>query len=93
MMNCNEENNFRLSDGKVIRNLVDLHKSFELMQDKVFKQHVRGKRNDFSVWVNDILNEKKLAEDLSSTKDKKVMELLIRKKIAGEFIRTIFYRL
>jgi len=93
VLNCDDDQSFKLANGEILRNLIDLHRSLEKIDDNTFMHHVNEEKNDFSTWVNDTLSEKKLATDLLNTKDKKVMHLLVKKKIVGHFIRTIFYHI
>jgi len=93
LASCDKERRFKLSDGREIGDLLGLHQSFNDMEDQVFNHHVNEYKNDFSTWVNDVLKDQKLAEDISKTKNKKVMQLLIRKKIVGHVVRNLFYRL
>jgi len=56
------------------------------MNDWVFNHHVNNSRNDFANWVNDILEEKTLAEDLKSLKNIRDMELAIFKYIVNIYL-------
>ena len=81
VLDCGEKESFKLADGGVIRNLIQLNKSLENMDDGVFRHHVNDERNDFSTWVRDVVKDEKLAENLSKTRDKNITQLLVLKKI------------
>lgn len=56
---------FYAVDGKVIKSLPDLHLALTFMDDRHFYFHVNEEKNDFSNWVDLVLNEKKLAEKIN----------------------------
>lgn len=64
VVSCQEECSFKIADGGTIRNLNELSKSLENIDDTVFMHHVNGERNDFSNWIKDVLKDEKLAADL-----------------------------
>ena len=75
---------FICMDGKPIKSLVELGKELDAMSDEVFYHHVTPDRNDFANWVNDILKEAQLAQDLGYVKDKQtacytVMRHIVKK--------------
>lgn len=51
-------------DGRVAKNLTELTDCFSVMTRDVFKHHVTDEKNDFSRWVNGVLGDAKLANDL-----------------------------
>lgn len=72
---------FWLHNNKAIRDLSELHTALLNMDDATFSYHVNQEKNDFSNWISDILDEKKLALQLRNTLDKKETAYLIEKKI------------
>ncbi|PIN70147.1 hypothetical protein COV93_02725 [Candidatus Woesearchaeota archaeon CG11_big_fil_rev_8_21_14_0_20_43_8] len=58
---------FRLKNGSEIRNLNELFGAVKTMDDMDFSHHVNEVKNDFAVWVRDVLKENWLADDLSRT--------------------------
>jgi len=91
MLNCEEEKNFNILDGGRIRNLVELHKSLDEMDQNVFNHHVNDERNDFSNWVHDVLKDKKLAKEIAGTRELNVMQLMVKKRLVGHFVKNFFY--
>lgn len=59
-----EEHHFILKDGKRLKDIKELIDSLDEMHDDVFRHHVNEFKNDFSTWLTDIFDEKKLAEDI-----------------------------
>ena len=55
---------------KLLKNLQELSDFFPQINDETYSHHVNGDKNDFSKWVNDIIGEKKLANELLSSKNK-----------------------
>ena len=58
---------FVLVTGTPIKNLKEFVGLLENMNDWVFRHHVNYERNDFSNWIDEILNEKELADELRKT--------------------------
>ncbi len=58
---------FRLSDGKILRNLQDLKEALQEMDDKTFYEHVNSEKNDFANWVRDLIDID-LGDQMSSIK-------------------------
>ena len=83
-MGIKSENYFLLKDGTVIKNLFELSKALERMPEDIFRFHVNKSRNDFYNWVNDIVQDKNLAEQIKNSKDRSVMQKKIAKKIQKE---------
>ncbi len=67
---------FYTKDGAVVKSLVELARTIELMDEQTFKHHVADSRNDFASWINDIVKDKNLASEIKNMKSK---EAIIRK--------------
>ena len=61
---------FWVNNGPIVKNLEELANAMPQMSDETFKHHVSNEKNDFSAWVNDVVGDKKLANDLLSSKNK-----------------------
>lgn len=79
--NLDSSSFFYLSDGSVIKNIEGLSKILEKMSEEVFRNHVSGDKNDFSNWVSDIFNEKKLSEEIRYSKTPLEMSKIIKKSL------------
>jgi hypothetical protein len=75
------EHNFRLNDGREIKNLYDLGMHLAAMDDSTFSHHVNDDRNDFKSWVFQIVKDDKLADRFSKAKDRKNMAKMVKKRV------------
>lgn len=66
--NVPDDKVFWLCDGRILRNLHELADALENMSNDVFEHHVNKEKNDFSSWINDVIGDKKLANDLRKIK-------------------------
>lgn len=73
------EKNFVLKSGEMISSIKDLAIIIDCMDNNVFKHHVNEERNDFSTWINDVFQEKSLAESLLGIYDRKECQLTLLK--------------
>ena len=80
-VNAPDENCFWVSDGRTLKNIYDLEKAFEEMSAETYSYHVGPKKNDFSVWVKEILKEPKLAGSLKKAKTKEIALKKIKDRI------------
>ena|SRR3989338_785085 len=81
---------FWVHNGPVVRNLQELEKAMEYMDNETFLYHTCNSRNDFANWVKDILKDEELSDDIlkDQSKDKTL------KKIKGriKFLEEIIYK-
>jgi hypothetical protein len=59
------EHYFYLNNGNIIKNLFELNNSLKTIDEETFKHHVTENRNDFSVWIRDVLKDDRLANSIS----------------------------
>lgn len=55
---------FWTTDGRVLKDLEQLHMAFGSMDDEVFLHHVTKEKNDFADWVEVVLEDAACAADL-----------------------------
>ncbi|MBS3132756.1 hypothetical protein J4470_01325 [Candidatus Woesearchaeota archaeon] len=67
---------FWLCTNQNLRNLFSLALALEDVDDDVFRYHVNRDKNDFEVWIRDIIKDRELAREISRVKTK---ETLVRK--------------
>ncbi len=80
-----QEYRFWLSDGREIRNLNELLAALKTMKDDTFSYHVNREKNDFSNWVKDVLQDKKLADAMRNARKKEdTIAVLLNRKAAHE---------
>jgi len=68
--NVPKEHAFFTSDGTRLLNLLDLADKLEALSEEQFTHHVDQHKDDFHVWVRDIMNEMELAKELLESKNK-----------------------
>ena len=61
---------FWVNNGPILKNLEEFANALPAMSDEVFQHHVNKDKNDFSNWIKDIIGDQKLANDLTSSKNK-----------------------
>ena len=81
------EKHFVLVDGQRLKNIRELVESLEHMGEHVFKHHVSELKNDFSNWVNDVFNEKELAENLKKAANTVDSQLAILKHLVQKLAK------
>jgi len=62
--NVPEFKDFVSLNGAKLKNMSDLANGLENMDDNVYKHHVNEKKNDFSKWVGDVMDDEELAQAL-----------------------------
>ena len=77
----NQQQCFWVNNGHVLKNLEELASELQTMGDDTFKHHVSKERNDFTNWVNDVVNDKKLAKDLLSSKNRESALKKVRSRV------------
>ncbi|MFH2020602.1 MAG: hypothetical protein ABIJ34_04260 [archaeon] len=82
LSNVPEDKIFYLNNGLKLRNLKDLHQALAEMQDDTFSHHVNSKKNDFSCWITNVINDKRLAKEIVKTKSKDVLFNKVDKRIS-----------
>jgi len=59
---------FWVNSGPILRSLTDLVEALKTMSDEQYSYHVNGDKNDFSKWVEDVIEDKTLAKALMKYK-------------------------
>jgi len=59
---------FIFNNGIRVKNLNELAEQLGKIDKKMFKHHVNNKKNDFSNWIEQVFNEKKLADEIRGIK-------------------------
>jgi hypothetical protein len=72
---------FRSEDGVIAKNVYELLNLLKVMDEKVFKNHITERNNDFYLWIRDIIKNKELATKISKVTSKKEMVLIIEQSI------------
>ena len=61
---------FALCDGRQIKDYKELAEILETINDDVFNFHVNEQKNDFASWINDVFDERELAEKIRDMRNK-----------------------
>jgi hypothetical protein len=77
------EKYFVLANGKPVKNVAELASILDQIEDHVFHHHVTTDRNDFHNWVRDVFEDVELARKISGVQDKKHLQLVIYRHMAG----------
>lgn len=67
---------FWLCTNENLRGLADVYEALQRATDDVFRYHVNRDKNDFEVWIRDVVKDKDLAREIARVKTR---ETLIRK--------------
>ena len=74
---------FWANNGPILKNLEELANAFPEMSDETFNYHVNKDKNDFCNWISDVIGDKKLANDLLSSKKKESALKKIRNRLSS----------
>lgn len=74
-------NYFWLKDGRVLKNLHELHDAAGVMDDATFRHHVAENKNDFSNWVLNVHKDEGLAKKLSEASTQKEVQKMVKRRI------------
>ena len=77
------EKYFILANGQPVKNVAELASLLDQLEDRVFHHHVTPDRNDFHNWVKDVFEDVELARKMLNISDKKHLQLVIYKHMAG----------
>lgn len=72
---------FWVNNGPILKNLEELANALPEMNEDTFKHHVNSEKNDFSSWINDVVGDQKLANDLLSSRNKESFLKKIRNRL------------
>ena len=67
-----DDSRFWCNDGTTLSNVHDLKAALMKMSNEAYKYHVNGERNDFSNWTSNVIQDPKLAKDLSRSRNREI---------------------
>ncbi|MFP4190179.1 MAG: ABC transporter permease, partial [Candidatus Woesearchaeota archaeon] len=70
---------FVLSSGVIIKSFGSLIEELNSMDDDTFEYHVGEDRNDFYLWIKNVLKQEKAAEKIRKIKDPKKMAKILKR--------------
>ena len=74
---------FWVNNGPILKKLEDLANYLPNMSDETFKHHVNKDKNDFSAWINEVIGDKSLANELMSSRSKESITKKVQNKLAA----------
>lgn len=60
------ENVFWCTDGAVLNDMMELRDALNIMSDQTFSFHSNEIKQDFAVWIREIIGDEELADELES---------------------------
>jgi hypothetical protein len=73
---------FWCCDGQILKNLKQLRDAFSVMSEDTFAYHVNKAKNDFCIWVRDIIKDDVLAGDMLKATSKTKSAKIVGERIA-----------
>jgi HEAT repeat protein len=67
MRNAPDDKSFRLHNGGVVHNLVELSSALRGMDEISYRHHVNDSKNDFANWARDVCGDRALAQKLRNS--------------------------
>lgn len=61
---------FWVNNGPILKNLEELANALQSMSDETYRYHANKEKNDFTKWLSEIIGDKKLANELLSSKSR-----------------------
>jgi len=83
-MDIKPEHYFWLKNGGSIKSIDELPDALDVMPNEIFSHHVNDHKNDFSRWVNDVFDNKELAEMMLAAKSMNEMKQKVRNYISDK---------
>ena len=74
---------FWVNNGPVLKNLEELSNALEGISDETYRHHANSERNDFSKWVGEVIGDKKLANELLTSKNRESASKKIKNRVSS----------
>lgn len=75
---------FRSKEGVIVKSIFELLNLLKIIDDEVFMHHITKERNDFSLWVKEVVGDKELATKLSNAVSRKDMITILEYASTGK---------
>ncbi len=72
---------FWLCTNENLRSLNDVYEALERANDEVFRYHVNRDKNDFEVWIREVIKDKDLAREIARVKTRETLVRKIRERV------------
>lgn len=76
------DKHFILKSGERVASLKELMEKLDSMSEEVFRAHVTENKNDFANWIKDVLEQKRLSEEVQPKKEKEELLALLKEEEA-----------
>lgn len=86
LVNAADNNLFWLEDGRSLRNLVELDHVLRNMNMDFFSKYVNKEKNDFAVWIAEILKDPELARKIKRYKAVEPVSKIVNAHIKKNYI-------
>lgn len=73
---------FRLHMGHELKSLEELDDALAAMPDELFYYHVNTEKNDFYEWIQWVIQDEELAQQIKNVRRREDMMLLVEQRIA-----------
>jgi ABC-type multidrug transport system permease subunit len=70
---------FVLSSGNIVKSYKELVQMLDSMDSETFQYHVGKDKNDFYLWIKNVLKAEDVAKKIEKTKDRKSMSKILKK--------------
>jgi len=81
LKDVSRDNFFQVSNGTIIRSMLELDEALENMSNETFQYHVNNYKNDLANWIKDTIKDDVLANKLNGIIDKTKTELIVLRRI------------
>jgi len=85
MSDSNPEQSFWINHGSVVRNLSELRDALSLISKETFEYHVNKDKNDFALWISEVLGDKELAKKLAKVWSQKSYQKVVDSHIKENY--------
>ena len=82
MADVPKEYAFRCHDGLILQSMKQLGSALNSMTDETYVFHANAKKNDFNNWVEDIIKDGMLANDLQKATNRAQAAKLVANRMA-----------
>ena len=72
---------FWLCTNESLRSINDVYEALERANDDVFRYHVNRDKNDFEVWIREVIKDKDLAREIARVKTRETLVRKIRERV------------
>jgi hypothetical protein len=68
-------------DGQVFKSLYELERGLNTMADEAYSYHANSEKNDFSIWIRQVIGDEILANDIEKTLNRQNAAMKVEERI------------